>query len=387
VAGHPAGKPFLEEQFGLAHPMMLSVIDARIRKQLPGKRGESPFTLDIHLHSEGGVTALLGPSGAGKTLTLRCLAGFTHPDEGRILVDDQLYFDAAAKLHLSPQKRRCGYIFQDDALFPHMSVRQNLNFAIQSSHSPRPGRIESHRRVNELLERFELDSLSERNPHQLSGGQKQRASIARALVGRPRFLLLDEPTTGLDYRLRANFYELLRQVKDMHEVPMVLVTHELDECFELADSVCFIDHGRILQSGLKEQVIARPASLDVARLFDIYAILPSEIVMLDPGNNISRLRIAGQELEGPYLRGHLIGDNGWLCVRRQELRILPRVTKKAESQVILTIKRTLQVARGVRLEFESGVSADISESQFAELRGSRDVTVEIPKSAVHFLSK
>jgi molybdate transport system ATP-binding protein len=367
--------------------MTLSVIDARIRKQLPGQHGEQPFILDIHLRSEGGVTVLLGPSGAGKTLTLRCLAGFAHPDEGRILVDDELYFDGAAKIHMSPQKRRCGYIFQDHALFPHMSVRENLNFATQSSHSPRPGRLERHRRVNQLLETFELISLAERLPHQLSGGQKQRASIARALVGRPRFLLLDEPTTGLDYRLRANFYEVLRQVKEMHEVPMVLVTHELDECFELADSVCFVDHGRILQSGPKEQVIARPVSLEVARLLDIYVLLQAEIISLDPGNNTSQLRIAGQQIEGPYLRGQLIGDNGWICVRRHELQISPPSVKKGANQVLLPLKRALTLARGVRLEFENGIAVDISEGQFAEVRGSRELFVEIPKNAVHFLSK
>jgi molybdate transport system ATP-binding protein len=349
--------------------MTLSVIDARIRKQLPGQHGEQPFILDIHLRSEGGVTVLLGPSGAGKTLTLRCLAGFAHPDEGRILVDDELYFDGAAKIHMSPQKRRCGYIFQDHALFP------------------RPGRLERHRRVNQLLETFELISLAERLPHQLSGGQKQRASIARALVGRPRFLLLDEPTTGLDYRLRANFYEVLRQVKEMHEVPMVLVTHELDECFELADSVCFVDHGRILQSGPKEQVIARPVSLEVARLLDIYVLLQAEIISLDPGNNTSQLRIAGQQIEGPYLRGQLIGDNGWICVRRHELQISPPSVKKGANQVLLLLKRALTLARGVRLEFENGIAVDISEGQFAEVRGSRELFVEIPKNAVHFLSK
>lgn len=367
--------------------MALSVIDARIRKQLRGHRAENPFTLDIHLRSEGAVTALLGPSGAGKTLALRCLAGFTRPDEGRILVDDQLYFDAAANVNISPQRRRCGYIFQDHTLFPHMSVRENLNFATQSSHSLASGRLDRRRRVNELLERFELTPLAERRPHQLSGGQKQRAAIARALVGRPRFLLLDEPTTGLDYRLRANFYEVLRQVKEMHEVPMVLVTHELDECFELADSVCFVNHGRILQSGPKEQVIARPASLEVARLLDIYVLLPSEITMLDPGNNTSRLRIAGQQVEGPYLRGHLIGDNGWICVRTQELRIFPNSNRKSGNQLLLPLQRTLNVARGVRLELESGISVTISESHFADLGGSRDLLVEIPKTAVHFLSK
>ena len=147
------------------------MIDARIIKRLPATQGSEPFELNIHLRSESAVTVLLGASGAGKTLTLNCLAGFAHPDEGRILVQDQLFFDAAAGVHLAPQKRRCGYIFQDHALFPHMTVRQNLSFAIQSSPPPRPGRLDRHRHIQEMLEAFELADLSSRQPHELSGGQ------------------------------------------------------------------------------------------------------------------------------------------------------------------------------------------------------------------------
>ena len=245
---------------------------------------------------------LLGASGAGKTLTLNCLAGFAHPDEGRILVQDQLFFDAAAGVHLAPQKRRCGYIFQDHALFPHMTVRQNLNFAIQSSPPPRPGRLDRHRRIQEMLEAFELADLSSRQPHELSGGQKQRASIARALVIQPRLLLLDEPTRGLDARLRASFYQILLSTKAKLKVPMIMVTHALDECFELADTVCAIDRGRLLQTGPKEQVIARPGSIELARLLGIYNLLPGRDYASRSGPEADRLRLGGQEMKARIYR-------------------------------------------------------------------------------------
>ena len=127
------------------------------------------------------MTVLFGPSGAGKTLTLDSIAGFVRPDEGRILLDDQILFDGAAGVHLAPRARRCGYVFQNYALFPHMTLRQNLEFAAE-----RTPRLERHRKVNEMLEKFHLTDVAGRRPHELSGGQKQRCSIARALIGAPR---------------------------------------------------------------------------------------------------------------------------------------------------------------------------------------------------------
>ena len=141
-------------------------------------------------------------SGAGKTLTLNCLAGFSRPDSGRILAGEDLFFDAATHVHIAPQRRRCGYIFQDHALFPHMTVMQNLRFAAAVAQS------RSKLKVKELLDAFELGSLANRKPAQLSGGQKQRAALARAMVSEPRLLLLDEPTQGLDARLKRSFFEV-----------------------------------------------------------------------------------------------------------------------------------------------------------------------------------
>ena len=363
------------------------MIDARIIKRLPATQGGEPFELNIHLRSESAVTVLLGASGAGKTLTLNCLAGFAHPDEGRILVQDQLFFDAAAGVHLAPQKRRCGYIFQDHALFPHMTVRQNLSFAIQSSPHPRPGRLDRHRHIQEMLEAFELADLSSRQPHELSGGQKQRASIARALVIQPRLLLLDEPTRGLDARLRASFYQILLSTKAKLKVPMIIVTHALDECFELADTVCVIDRGRLLQTGPKEQVLARPGSIELARLLGIYNLLPAEITHLDPGRKLSRLRLGSQEIEGPYLPATLRGDSGWLCIPRHELKVLPYPPRAGDNQLVLEVAGSSVTARGVQLEFANGMVAEVSQSDYEELRGSRELRVAIPRGAVHFLAR
>ncbi len=361
-------------------------IEARLIKRFPAGRDSEPFELNVHFFAGPDVTVLSGPSGAGKTLLLNCLAGFARPDEGRILVNDELLFDAATRIHISPQRRRCGYIFQDHALFPHMTVRDNLLFAASAARSGKGAGLHRRRRVQELLDAFELGDLAARKPAHLSGGQKQRAALARILVSEPRLLLLDEPTRGLDIRLRRAFYEVLRETHRRLAIPVVLVTHDLDEALELADAVYLIDRGRVLQSGPKELVFARPATLDIARSLGIYNLLPATISSLDPGRHTSRLTVLDQEIEGPYLPGHLIGDSGFVCVRQSETRVRVPLTRTSANQLLLKLLGSSASSRGVRLLFEHGVTAVVSESEFEQLRGEDRLAVEIPPSAVYFVA-
>ena len=173
------------------------MMQARVRKQFAPGPESAAFSLDVDFKAEAGITVLFGSSGAGKTLTLDCIAGFVRPDEGRILLDDEILFDGASGVHLAPQARHCGYVFQNYALFPHMTLRQNLEFAVE-----RLPRLERHRKVNEMLEKFHLAEVSGRRPHELSGGQKQRCSIARALRDR-HVCCCWMNLRGLDAPLRA----------------------------------------------------------------------------------------------------------------------------------------------------------------------------------------
>jgi molybdate transport system ATP-binding protein len=361
------------------------LIDARLVKRLPPGQDSDEFELNIHLRAGAGITVLFGSSGAGKTLTLNCLAGFALPDDGRILVRDEIYFDAATRVHLPPQQRRCGYIFQDHALFPHMTVRENLRFAASAAPADKKRRLHRHRRVNELLELFELSDLAARTPAQLSGGQRQRAALARVLVGDPRLLLLDEPTRGLDARLRSAFYDVLRKTRERLDIPALLVTHDLEECFELADFVCLMDKGRFLQAGAREAVFAKPASIEVARMLGIHKIVPAEVTSLDPGRNASRFAVLDSFLEGPYLPGHLIGDRGWLCIRENELRVKAAKAPSQANQLHLRVVRTTSAVSGMRIEFEQGLFAIVSESDWQELRGSERLWLNIPRAAIHFI--
>jgi molybdate transport system ATP-binding protein len=356
-------------------------IDARLLKRSPASGDAQAFELNILLKSDAPVTVLWGASGAGKTLALNCLAGFAKPDEGRILVNDELFFDAAASVNLPPGARRCGYLFQHHALFPHLSVRENLNFARHTS------RLNKHRRVTELLEAFELSDLAARKPAQLSAGEKQRAALARMLVGDPRLLLFDEPTRGLDARLRQAFYALLRTTRERSPAPIVLVTQDLEECIELADFVCLMESGRFVQSGPREQVFALPANADVARTLGIYNLLPATITALDPSRDTCLLDVAGSEVQGRYLKGRLIGDQGYLCVRQTEARLLPNVGRKDGNQIVLRVSGVTPSAQGVRVLLDHGASAVVSEAQYQFLRGENILKLEIPPSAVYFMAK
>lgn len=360
-------------------------IDARVIKRYAAGSQSEAFELNIHLRAGDGVTVLLGPSGAGKTLTLNCLAGFARPDQGRILVNDELYVDAAAGVHLPPQRRRCGYIFQDHALFPHMTVRENLRFAASAAAADASGRLNRHRRINELLDAFELSGLAARKPPQLSGGQKQRAALARVLAGEPRLLLFDEPTRGLDAHLRHAFYDVLRKARAGLPLPIVLVTHDLEECFELADQVFLIDAGRFVQSGPRDVLFHRPASIDIARSLGVFNIIPAEIAALDPSKNISRVRVLNHEIEGPYLPAHLIGDRGFLCIRQSEMKVLPASVQDAASQLTLRVLSCSPSSYGFRLAFEHDVCAIVSEAEYQQLSGSDHLRLEIPASAVYFI--
>lgn len=356
------------------------MIDARIQKKYPARQESAGFALDVEFTASAGVTVLFGASGAGKTLTLDSIAGFVKPDAGRILLDDGLFFDGATDVHLPPQRRRCGYVFQNYALFPHMTLRANLAFAAE-----RLPRLVRHRKVNEMLETFRLTDVSGRRPHELSGGQRQRGSIARALIGEPRLLLLDEPARGLDAPLREELYVILRQVREQFQLPVLLVTHDLDECFALAEEMVILDRGRVVQTGSPRQIVDRPKDAEVARLLGLFNLIPAEITFLDPQNNRSKLRIDAGELHGPYYPGQLLGDRVSLCVRHSGLRARPRDGRPEANQVAAQVVRAIDRPGAVLVEFTGNLYVEMSRSDFELSKHNRDWVVEFPSGALNIV--
>jgi molybdate transport system ATP-binding protein len=219
------------------------------------------FRLDLELEAPaGGRLAIVGPSGAGKTTLLRLVAGLASPHDGRIALGSRTWLDTAAAIDLAPEERRCGYVFQDYALFPRMSAWRNVAYGMEGP------RRERRTRALELLERFGVAALAEARPETLSGGERQRVALARALGSRPRALLLDEPLAALDPLTRRDALRELHALLGELDIPVLLVTHSFDEAAVLAGRLAVLDGGRVAQSGSAAEISARPRSPFVADL-------------------------------------------------------------------------------------------------------------------------
>jgi len=229
--------------------------------ELSIRKAVGNFSLDVAWTSREEVVALFGASGAGKSLTLQCLAGLARPDSGRISLDGRVLFDHQGRINVPPQRRHLGYVFQGYALFPHLTVEDNVTFGLAKRSD-----LERHRRAAELLDRLGLAALAKRKPAELSGGQQQRVALARALAPDPPLLLLDEPLSALDAPLRRQLREDLGALIRSYVRAAVVVTHDLTDAFQLADRIIVYDRGRVVQAGLREEVFANPASEQVARL-------------------------------------------------------------------------------------------------------------------------
>jgi molybdate transport system ATP-binding protein len=339
------------------------------------------YGVDVDFHAESGITALFGPAGAGKTVILDAIAGFLLPAAGRVILRDEILFDGASGVNLPPRSRHCGYVARHWALFPHMSLHDNLLFPLS-----RLPRLERRRRVKEMLDRFALQDAAMLRPAAASPVDRLRATVARALIAEPKLLLVDEPAAGLDIALRAEWRRILRLVRDETSLPVLLAARDLETCFELAGHMLLLDAGKVVQSGPPRKVLDQPVTVEAARLLGIRNLFPAEIVTLDPGRNTSRLRLEGFELTGPYFPGRLRGDRVWLCVEPGQLLAAPRDgSRPAANQVAAQLERASEMPRAVRLEFAGGIVAEVARRDFEQQKDNKDWLVEFPPDALRVL--
>jgi len=228
-----------------------------LRASFSGHAGD--FAYDVSLDADAELLVLYGHSGAGKTITLRTIAGLARPEAGTIEIGGRVVFDGASRVDEPPQARRTGYVVQEVALFPHLDVERNVLIGVEGSGDAKA-------RWSQLRGALHLDGLDARRPHELSGGQQQRVALARALVRPTDVLLLDEPFSALDDVLRAELRAELKRLQRDFGIPIVFVTHDLREAHLLADSVAVIDAGRVLQLGPRDDVFTRPSARRVAEL-------------------------------------------------------------------------------------------------------------------------
>ncbi|MDX6749657.1 molybdenum ABC transporter ATP-binding protein [Geminicoccaceae bacterium 1502E] len=256
-----------------------------------------PFGLDIAFSVDRpGITALFGPSGSGKSTTISAIAGLLRPAAGRIVVNGRVLLDTERGIVLPPRRRRLGYVFQDARLFPHLSVRSNLLFGWR-----RAGRPASRAEIDHLVELLGIGALLERRPGMLSGGERQRVALGRALLTAPEAVLLDEPLSALDHARKQEIMPYLERLRDEARMPMLYVSHAIDEVTRLADHMILLDGGRVAAAGAVSDVMARLDLFPLTGRFEAGAVLETVVGRHDAADALSELEFAGGRLVVPLV--------------------------------------------------------------------------------------
>lgn len=291
--------------------------------------GRDGFALDAAFTAPAsGVTALFGPSGCGKSTILGAVAGLLRPAEGRVALDGMVALDTGAGVFIPPERRRFSMVFQDARLFPHLSVETNLRYGLRRA--PRGAAGPAFEEVVELLG---IRPLLARRPGRLSGGERQRVALGRALLARPRLLLMDEPLAALDAARRGEVLPFLARLGDVARIPVLYVTHALDEVDALADRLVLIEAGRVLAAGPVEELAAR-TDLPLAARRDAGSLIACIVEAHDPERGLTRLGFAGGAFHVP-LRADRLGTRARIRLRARDIAVATEVPRGISTQNIL----------------------------------------------------
>ena len=331
------------------------------------------------------VTVLFGPSGSGKTTVLRCLAGLERPQRGSITCGDEVWYDAARRVSLSPQKRRIGYLFQEYALFPHLKVRQNIQYGLSGL---APG--QRAERTAAMIALFELGGIADRHPRQLSGGQMQRVALARAIAPAPRLLLLDEPLSALDAPTRERLRGDLRRLLTRAGVPALVVTHDKTEAITLGDRMAVIVDGKIHQTGSVQEVMGSPADAAVAHSVGVETVTPARVVEASGGLlkvEAGSIRIAAVD------PGNLDGPDVFLCIRAEDVMLERGEPSHGSARNHLAGRITAAISEGpvVRVMLDCGfpLAALVTKQSFEDmnLAEGEAVTAVVKATSLHLIPR
>jgi len=273
------------------------------------------FQSRISFESDARVTALFGHSGAGKTTLINMIAGLIRPDRGRIEADGRVLFDSEAGVNIAAERRRVGYVFQEARLFPHLTVRSNLMYGYALAHEP-----DRYVRPEQIVSMLGLQSLLERRPGDLSGGEKQRVAIGRALLSSPRLLLLDEPLASLDNVRKGEILQHIEMLRDEFRIPMIYVSHTIEEVTRLADSMVVLSHGAVIAAGAVGDIMSRIELAPYTGRFEAGAVIETKVAAHDLDYDLTRLDFSGGQLYVSNLDA-LIGEPVRVRIRARDVAI------------------------------------------------------------------
>ncbi len=349
---------------------MLSV---NIKKKLGG------FHLDVQFEAREGTFALLGASGCGKSMTLKCIAGIEKPDEGRIVLGERVLFDSTARIDLPPQRRRVGYLFQSYALFPHMTVRQNIAAGVQHA-----GKAVREEKVCEKIRRFYLDGMEEKYPFQLSGGQQQRVALARIFASEPELLLLDEPFSALDSYLKWQLEQELVTTLEAFHGTTVFVSHNRDEVYRLCQQVCLLNGGKSEEVSSVRALFESPRTLSAALLSGCKNYSRAErldmrhVRALDWGVNLTCSRDIPEDTAYIGVRAHFVAPGG------TGENVIPCRIRRIMEDVFSTIF-TLSPESGAEEGGFARIHMELPKEKTAGLQSGGHVTISIDPSDILLL--
>ncbi len=346
------------------------------------------FRLEVSLAVEDEILVLFGPSGAGKTTLLNAVAGLAEPDEGEIRLGETLFFrrrPGVPAVNVPARRRRVGYVFQHYALFPHMTVLENVLYPLWR-------RPDAHRRAMDLLIMMQIDHLADRYPHEISGGQQQRVAVARALAVDPAILLLDEPFSALDLAVRERLQRDVKRLQEELGVPVIYVTHRLEDAFAVGHRLAIIRDGRIEQVGAIEDVFRRPATRAAAEILGLRNLFHASVVDISPDGVVLDwdgfvLEAAPQPVEGPAVTAY---------IRPEDIKVLypdrplTRAVRHNCVEGLIVESRHRSGFRELHVRLPNGHEVEVRFPHYTytplDLEEGRSVRLSLRKDAVVILS-
>ena len=364
-------------------------LHANFRKSIPSE--SQKFVLDVEFEARPGFTILFGPSGAGKTTLLDCVAGLANPDSGSISVGKRILFTSSGRINVPVAQRRAGYVFQNLALFPHMTVEQNVAYGLTHL-----SKTERTRRGAAILDLLRISDLAQHRACDISGGESQRAALARTLVTDPEILLLDEPLAALDAPTKAKIIEDLREWNRAHRIPILYVTHSREEVFALGERVIVLNAGRVLAQGTPHEVMTAPMQETVAQLAGFENIFDATVEAVRPERGTMTCRLAGEAggilLETPLVRGG-VGAALRIGIRAGDILLAtsPPVGLSARNvipgRIQSLVQRDVIVTARVKCRVEMEVHLTLAARDSLDLTPGKEVWLVIKTHSCHLMQK